>query len=215
MSRKPSRQTFRGMASSLAKTGRRLYARSWALGTSGNFSAVVSRRPVRLAITASGVSKRKLGPTDILQCDGRGSVVGRQTGQPSAETSLHLEIVRRCRAGAVLHTHSVWSTMLSDRHAAEGGVGIEGYEMLKGLKGIATHEHREWIPILENDQDIDGLGGRAAGHQQPERALADDRQGDSGSLHCSRLDARPKKCNFAGGGKCLIQFAKWHKMRAA
>jgi len=34
----------------------------------------------------------------------------------------------------VLHTHSVWSNILSDAHAREGGLSIEGYEMLKGLK---------------------------------------------------------------------------------
>jgi methylthioribulose-1-phosphate dehydratase len=25
--------------------------------------------------------------------------------------------------------------------------------MLKGLEGVRTHEHREWLPILENSQD--------------------------------------------------------------
>jgi methylthioribulose-1-phosphate dehydratase len=54
----------------------------------------------------------------------------------------------------------MWSTLLSDRHAAENGVAVEGYEMLKGLEGVATHEHREWIPILENDQDMERLAGR-------------------------------------------------------
>ena len=80
--------------------------------------------------------------------------------RPSAEARLHLEIVRVRGAGAVLHTHSLWSTLLSDRHAAAGGLAIEGYEMLKGLEGVATHEHREWIPILENDQDMVRLAGR-------------------------------------------------------
>ena len=56
-----------------------------------------------------------------------------------------------------MHTHSVWSTILSERHAAAGGLVIEGYEMLKGLHGVTTHEHREWIPIVENDQDIPRL----------------------------------------------------------
>ena len=32
-------------------------------------------------------------------------------------------------------------------------MAIEGYEMLKGLDGVDTHEHREWLPILENTQD--------------------------------------------------------------
>ena len=67
--------------------------------------------------------------------------------------------VRVRGAGAVLHTHSLWSTLLSDCHAAAGGLAIEGYEMLKGLEGVATHEHREWIPILENDQDMVRLAG--------------------------------------------------------
>jgi methylthioribulose-1-phosphate dehydratase len=32
--------------------------------------------------------------------------------------------------------------------------------MLKGLAGVTTHEHREWIPIIENDQDMVRLAGR-------------------------------------------------------
>jgi methylthioribulose-1-phosphate dehydratase len=70
-----------------------------------------------------------------------------------------VEIVRLRGAAAVLHTHSVWSTVLSERFAVDRGVAVEGYEMLKGLEGVATHEHREWIPILENDQDMTRLAG--------------------------------------------------------
>jgi methylthioribulose-1-phosphate dehydratase len=70
---------------------------------------------------------------------------------------LHVEIVRSRGARAVLHTHSLWSTILSDRHASRQGLEIEGYEMLKGLAGVTTHQHREWIPILENDQDMSRL----------------------------------------------------------
>jgi len=129
------------------------------LGTSGNFSAVVSQRPFRLAITASSVHKGALRSPHILQVDEAGVVVGRRrnAARPSAEAALHLEIIRRQRAGAVLHTHSVWSTMLSELHAAAGGIAFEGYEMLKGLQGVTTHEHREWIPIIENDQDMPRL----------------------------------------------------------
>src|SRR5213078_4529193 len=105
---------FSQVASQLAAIGRRFYARGWVLGTSGNFSAVVSRKPLRLAITASSLPKGTLRPSDILQCDESGRIVGRVSKQPSAETLLHVEIARRRSAGAVLHTHSVWSTMLSD-----------------------------------------------------------------------------------------------------
>ena len=33
-------------------------------------------------------------------------------------------------------------------------------EMLKGLAGVTSHEHREWIPIVENSQDMEALSGR-------------------------------------------------------
>src|SRR5206468_243195 len=70
------------------------------------------------------------------------------------------EIVRRRRAGAVLHTHSVWTTVLSDLCADAGGIAIEGYEMVKGLTGVSSHEHREWVPIVDNDQQMPRLAQR-------------------------------------------------------
>ncbi len=85
------------------------------------------------------------------------------TARVSAEALLHVEVVRARGAGAVLHTHSIWSTLLSERHAAAGAVSIEGYEMLKGLEGVRTHEHREWLPIVENDQDMARLSGVVRG----------------------------------------------------
>jgi len=139
-------------APALARLAREAHARGWALGTSGNFSAVLSTDPLRLAITRSGADKGRLEPTQVLAVDGRGSVLEGE-GRPSAETAVHLAIVRARGAGAVAHTHSSWSTLLSDVHAADGGLAIEGYEMLKGLAGVATHTHREWVPIVENTQD--------------------------------------------------------------
>ena len=47
------------------------------MGTSGNFSAVVSREPFRLAITASSAHKGQLRAGDVLQCDEVGAAVGR------------------------------------------------------------------------------------------------------------------------------------------
>lgn len=145
--------SFETLAAELAEVGRLFYARGWVLGTSGNFSAVASRNPLTIAITTSGVDKGLLEAAHIVEIDERGRVL-RGSGAPSAETALHLAIVRSRGAGAVLHTHSVWSTILSDSvDEAAGGLPIEGYEMLKGLNGIRTHEHREWLPVVENTQD--------------------------------------------------------------
>jgi methylthioribulose-1-phosphate dehydratase len=42
--------------------------------------------------------------------------------------------------------------------------------MLKGLKGVTSHAHREWLPIIENDQDMPRLAGvvETALRRQPE-----------------------------------------------
>jgi len=145
-------RAFEDLSERITELGRQAHHRGWVLGTSGNFSAVVSRQPLRLAITASGVDKGRLGPAQVLEIDGEGRSIG-GNGRPSAETSLHLAVVRARGAGSVLHTHSPWSTLLSDVHAGAGGMAIEGYEMLKGLDGVTSHEHREWLPIVENTQD--------------------------------------------------------------
>ena len=148
---------FDGAANQLVAIGARFYSRGWVMGTSGNFSTVVSRKPLRLAITASSVHKGTLSTSEILEIDERGGTVGARPGKSSAETLLHLEIVKRRGAGAVLHTHSVWSTILSDAHEHHRGFAIEGYEMLKGLDGVGSHAHREWIPIVPNSQDMPRL----------------------------------------------------------
>jgi methylthioribulose-1-phosphate dehydratase len=152
---------FLKLAAELAEIGRGFYARGWVLGTSGNFSAVVSHKPLRLAITSTGLDKGSLAPAHFLEM-GEATQVVRGDGRPSAEALLHVAIVRGLGAGAVLHTHSVWSTVLSGAHASQGGVAIEGYEMLKGLEGVRSHQHREWLPILENSQDMEELSGRVA-----------------------------------------------------
>jgi methylthioribulose-1-phosphate dehydratase len=146
----------------IAELGRDFHRRGWVLGTSGNFSVVIDREPLRLAITASSVDKSRLTMEHVLEIDANTNVLGSNQGRPSAETLLHLAIVRTAGAGAVLHTHSVWSTILSDYHIGHGGFFIEGYEMLKGLDGVKTHEHREWIPILENSQDMPSLAAETS-----------------------------------------------------
>jgi methylthioribulose-1-phosphate dehydratase len=146
-------------AGELASVGRRFYSRGWVMGTSGNFSSVLSRSPLRLAVTASSLHKGELTAEHILEVDQHGSAVGVGGGArvPSAECLLHLAIVGARAANAVLHTHSVWSTILSEQFAARGCLEIHGYEMLKGLAGNSTHDMLESIPILENEQDMDSL----------------------------------------------------------
>lgn len=148
---------FDELATSLADCGAEFYRRGWVLGTSGNFSALIGRTPLELCITASGNEKGDLTGEHFLEVDADGKVTGGE-GKPSAETLLHLAIYRlRPQAGSILHTHSVWGTILSDIHFEQGAIEIEGYEMLKGLSGVTTHQHREQLPIVENSQDYVAL----------------------------------------------------------
>jgi methylthioribulose-1-phosphate dehydratase len=144
------------LAASLAEAAKGFYQRGWVLGTSGNFSAVVSLEPLRLVITSSGFDKGRLTTDQFVQVDGDGKVVA-GAGRPSDETKLHLAIVRHRPAMAVLHTHSVWSTTLSALLINNGEIAISGYEMLKGLAGVHTHKHQESLPILDNSQNMDEL----------------------------------------------------------
>ena len=150
-------EDFDEIAGGLATVARGFHARGWLLGTSGNLSAVVQREPLRIAMSASGVDKGELRAEQVLSIDEAARVVSRDGGKPSDESLLHIRIVKERGAGAVLHTHSVWNTILSDLYAADGGLKIEGYEMLKGLQGVRTHEHAEWLPIVENSQDMTTL----------------------------------------------------------
>ncbi|MEI7685277.1 MAG: methylthioribulose 1-phosphate dehydratase [Planctomycetota bacterium] len=144
------------------------YRRNLSLGTSSNYSILLRREPFALLVTASGKDKRRLKSSDFVIVDEAGKVVGGESGErASAETALHTMLAQRPNVGAVLHTHSVWGTLLSDLHAESGGFIIEGYEMLKGLAGVATHEHREWVEIFANSQDIPALA------RQAERRLDD------------------------------------------
>ncbi len=153
-------ESFPEIASRLASIARGFHARGWLLGTSGNLSAVVDRQPLRLAMSPSGVDKGELLPEQVLIIDERARVVSDHVAKPSDESSLHIRIAKDRGAGAVLHTHSIWNTIMSDLHADDGGVAIEGYEMLKGLQGVSSHVHREWLPIIENSQDMLELADR-------------------------------------------------------
>jgi methylthioribulose-1-phosphate dehydratase len=141
----------------LREVGRMFYDRGWSVGTSSNYSVVLSRDPLELLVTASGKDKGRLTRGDFVRIGPTGKP--QVEGQPksSAETLLHVVAASQPGVGAVLHTHSVWSTLLSDLFFPQGGLEISGYEMLKGLEGVTTHEHTSWVEIFDNTQDIPAL----------------------------------------------------------
>ena len=136
----------------------------WMRGTSGNLSVVLSADPLRLAVTASGVDKGDLGPSDVVVVDGSGAAVEASGRKPSAEAAFHAHIVRVHGAGAVVHIHTVAAVAAGHRHP--NGVIIEGVEMLKGIGRLAEGD-RVRIPVIANSQDMGELGDRFDGDIEP------------------------------------------------
>jgi len=142
----------------LAQLVRDIHGKGWTPGTGGNFSKLLSREPFRLLITSSGIDKGLTDEASLLEVDEKGNPVSGDR-KPSAETLLHVAIYQKTEAGAVVHTHTVWNTLASlidPKGFLEdnGCYNITGFEMLKGLRGVESHQHHEMIPILHNSQDM-------------------------------------------------------------
>ncbi|PTL84645.1 methylthioribulose 1-phosphate dehydratase [Vitiosangium sp. GDMCC 1.1324] len=151
----------------LIRAGRLFFERGWVPATAGNFSARLDES--HLVITASGRHKGELDADGFLLMGLEGEVLspGRK---PSAETALHLQLYRRePSVGAVLHTHSLTATLLS--RLSRGALVLEGYEVLKALPGVDTHEVRVEVPIFANDQDIPRLAARVDAHMSEHPGL--------------------------------------------
>jgi methylthioribulose-1-phosphate dehydratase len=139
----------------LIDVGCRLDLRGLAPATSGNYSARVDGE--RIAITVSGSHKGRLRPADVMLVDLQGHALDGRT--PSAETPLHTAVYQMYPSvNAVLHVHSVAAVTLTRFLPESSDVTLDGYELLKALPGIRTHEARIDIPILDNSQDTVALG---------------------------------------------------------
>ncbi|MGQ0529361.1 MAG: methylthioribulose 1-phosphate dehydratase [Panacagrimonas sp.] len=139
----------------LIAAGELFHRRGWVPATGGNFSARIG--PDSMLITASGWHKGELSQDAFLiaDMDGRPQDTTRKT---SYETLLHCQLYRHdASIGSVLHTHSIANTVLSRAHAS---IRLSGYELLKLLPGIQTHDVTVEVPVFENDQDIPRLAAK-------------------------------------------------------
>ncbi|MEU0569843.1 class II aldolase/adducin family protein [Nonomuraea sp. NPDC005983] len=93
----------------LCEYGRRAVELGLVIGTSGNLSV---RQGDLVAVTPSGVALDRLTPDlcPIVDVDGY-LVEGDQ--QPSSETPMHLAVYQTTSAQAVVHTHSVFGTVVA------------------------------------------------------------------------------------------------------
>src|SRR5262249_51916822 len=135
----------------LIAAGRAMFALGLMPATSGNLSARLDDG--RIAITVSGSHKGRLSPADFVQVGAGGApCIG---PPPSAETALHVQLYRRCGAGAVLHAHAPSAVVLS--RGVQGALAFTGYELMKAFPGVTTHTTTLVVPVFANDQDVDRL----------------------------------------------------------
>ncbi|MCE0743455.1 methylthioribulose 1-phosphate dehydratase [Acetobacter sicerae] len=139
--------------------GRRMDQRGWVPATAGNLS--VRLADGRIAVTRSGGHKGFLTRRGVIEVGLDGASM-RPEDRPSAETLLHCQIYAHFPdAGAVLHGHSVASTVLS-MATADPELYLADYEVLKVFEGQTTHETRLAVPVFPNDQDIARLSRSVA-----------------------------------------------------
>jgi methylthioribulose-1-phosphate dehydratase len=152
-------------ATELARLSRTLYERGWMPGTSGNLSVRLTGELQDIAlITASGRDKGELTRHDMV-------AVRAETGETampgplraSAETPIHAAVYRCTAAGAVVHVHSPYATVVAGREGdAERrmGVRLAGLELLKGL-GLAD-PFATTLPVFPNRPDVPRIAAEAA-----------------------------------------------------
>ncbi len=150
----PMSLTLSSAVTEILAVGRRLDARGLAPATTGNYS--VRLNDGRIAVTVSGCHKGRLGQDDVTQIDLDGQALHAKA--PSAEAVLHASVYRLyARVQAVLHVHSMPSITLTRLLPQGSDVVLEGYETLKILPGVTTHDTRVVIPVFENSQDMPAL----------------------------------------------------------
>lgn len=141
-------------AQDIIDVGHWIDQQGWCPATGGNLSVRLSGE--HALITASGCHKGQLTDADLLKVDLDGQSV-ESSRKPSAETLLHTCLYQlEPSIGAVLHTHSVASTVLS--RLIEGDwFELSGYEMQKSLSGNQTHDATIRLAVFDNTQDMKAL----------------------------------------------------------
>ncbi len=146
--------------SAVITAGRRAAACGWVPATSGNFSV---RAGEMIAITRTGCDKGDLKPDDVAVVPLSGPF---EKGL-SAEAALHFaRYAADGRVGAIFHAHMPLAALLGRRHARQGQLLFQGWELQKGFAGVRSHLSSVRVPIVPNDQDTRALAVAAEAELQ-------------------------------------------------
>lgn len=113
------------MQKQVLKTAKAVSASGLVSGTFGNIS-MINRKLGLVAITPSGASYADMTEKDICITDLEGNIYMENDGKPSSELPMHLAIYQaREDINAVIHTHSIYATVLAGQGDAIPAVVTE------------------------------------------------------------------------------------------
>lgn len=178
--------TRTAMADALCETAQLFAHRGWTLGGAGHFSVTLRSDPVRLLITPDRIDKATITPDDCQVLEEE------QIEGAWPEAKLHEMLVKHANAGAVIHTQSPGALALSDACAQQGGLMIDGYDLLRQFADGKQSIDRHWVPI------IDHMPNSPAPARQLIAQLTDARQP-------ARFGLLVRRCGLLSWGKDLEQ----------
>jgi methylthioribulose-1-phosphate dehydratase len=142
---------FKRCAEQIVVASHDIYRRGWSPATSSNYSVRLNTNCC--AVTVSGKHKGELSVDDVMVVDMEGNPL--MDKKPSAETLLHTQLYKRNPdIGAVLHTHSMCTTLLTMEQPQLDTLVLQGYELQKAFSGVDTHADKLRIAIYNNTQDM-------------------------------------------------------------
>lgn len=155
---------LRGQVAKICQIFKVFAQRGWCAATSTNISV---RHGDEVLISRSGGAKEDYGDRDFLRLRlSGGGESPAPHARPSAETPLHLAIYRKLPSvGAVVHTHSLACTLLSELAPARSHLPLPALEMAKGIAGVRDHHQELALPIFANSQDMVAVGAEFTAYQ--------------------------------------------------
>ena len=126
--------------------------------TSGNYSLRSKTLQDTAFISESGINKSKFTEDNFIPINFQTKKMhpdylssGRKS---SDETDIHLSLFQITKTNCVLHSHILDALLFADLFTGLSCATVEGLELLKGFKGIKTHDLKINIPCFDNTQDI-------------------------------------------------------------
>jgi methylthioribulose-1-phosphate dehydratase len=130
---------------------RLFYEKGWVSGTGGGICTVGKGGEIIMAPT--GVHKERVEPHHLFTVHPSSGDILRFPKDKSLRLSecspIFCSLVKNRNAGSVMHSHALSAVLAGDLALGNAHVVIEGFEMLKGIKGVNNHD-KHLVPVIFN-----------------------------------------------------------------